>query len=315
MASIDLIARLKKNGTMQIEPEEIFGFRVGRPLDFDAYCKLGFRHPRPASYYNLSDLAKAHPQIAEYYHGILASKSIDDPIEVFADDNNNLIVLDGASRLACIAYIKAKHPELFGKVPVTIFKGNTDLAKVRMIRRNWIENKKPLTDYEFMQSIAILHQNGMTPQDICAGLGRNSSYLATIYNIIKCMQNLEPAWHPFLRDGDISRDVAIKLAECSKEVQQEELEKYIDKGKISSKEIDAKNANKKTRVGPILDALDCNITKLTTHIESSGLIKIDPKLYEILNGIYSAILDFQKAYERAVAKQNEQTESKIKKGK
>lgn len=302
MSSIELITRLKKNGTMQIEPEEIFGFRVGRPLDFDSYAKVGFKHPRTPEYYNLTDLSKAHPQIAAYYSGILEAKAIDDPIEVYADTENRLICLDGASRLACIAFIKAKHPEMFGKIPVTIFKGDAESAKIRMIRRNWIENKKPLTDFEFMQSVAGLANSGMTPQQICAGLGRNNSYLPTVYNIIKCMKNLIPDWIPFLRDGDISRDVAVKLAECKPEDQKAQLMKYAETGVVKSKEIEARNTNKKTRVGPILDAMDQNITRLITHVESTGLVDTNPKLYEILNGIYNQILDFQKEYEKASAK-------------
>lgn len=233
------LERLQKNKTMLIEPEKIHGFRVGKPLDFSAYVKLGWEHPRNPDYYDLSNTENADPQILAYFNGINQSNAIDDPIEVFID-GDKLIVLDGATRLTCIAFIKLGNPERFGKIPVTLFKGTREAARIRMVKRNWDGHKKPLSAFEFAMAVYKLageddEDAGLSPQMICEGLGRPKSYTPYIYRIIKSMRNALPEWKQELFKGEVKLTNFLDISENTEEDQKALLIAHMSGEKITGK--------------------------------------------------------------------------------
>lgn len=167
---------------MQVPPEVLLGFRVGTHLDFAPYDLLGMRHPKAengATYYKLGSKHKEAPKFAAICSGIERNMCIDTPvlIWIYEDDKGGveLVVLDGASRVSSIGYIRSKYPSSFRLIPIHLFEGTRDAAIVEMTRRNLPGRARDLTPEEAFHQVIFHHKADMPLRKIAEMLGFNES--------------------------------------------------------------------------------------------------------------------------------------------
>lgn len=192
------IAYMEKhpNETIMVSPEVLLGFTVGGPVDFKAHQAIGLRHPKTDWYYNLEtrNVAKeGKPEDFRYYGdakfielftNIRANAQLNehDPILVYPIDNE-IGILNGATRASIVGYVINDEPEKFLKVPIKPFNGSIEKARGVMISTNDGGNFRTLTPYEKMEAIFHLKEDNpnMTDADVCVALGQDpSTYQPTI---------------------------------------------------------------------------------------------------------------------------------------
>lgn len=122
-----------------VPPEVILGFKPGKPINHALYKQRGFYCPRDVESFMLglsSPPSKRSQAISSIISGIQESVKFDDPIVVWLDaDTEEIVLLDGSLRLAAVAIHRRDFPGSFKLVPVQVFPGRSDAARMESIRR------------------------------------------------------------------------------------------------------------------------------------------------------------------------------------
>ena len=266
--------KLKKNGIINAEPELILGWNIGESLNFDQYSDLGFHHPKMAERYSLND-----PGFSSIYDGIIESGQFDDPILVYVKKDlevSYLLVLDGATRLSVAAIARSRNPESFVRIPMKLFRGTEQEAKIEMARRNWTGHQRSMTPYEEMKFVEQLIKWGWNPSEIAQKMQRGGTFVQTIYNLKKMSESLIDEVKDLLREGKINRTCAIEASSLS-QIEQKLLVDSIKKGeKINVNELKKKSINhKQINLPKRLDRLqNVVIADLAECLRSKGLDRV-----------------------------------------
>jgi len=292
---------LKKASSLSvINPIALMGFHSGEPIDFKLYESLGFNHPKSHDYYKLTfnenGDAQGDSRLVDIYNGILQKGIIDDPIIVYPlnrEGSTDILILDGATRTTCISYIIQKNPELFKKIPITVFVGTEDEAKAEMVRRNLSERSRCLSDVEVMYSIRNFINMGWTKNEISERLGKDQiKWRPILDNYIKASESLIPELVKSWEEGKLNRSAAFEAAKATVE-EQESVAEIINKGdKVKGSDIRKKNSEKremrpKQRLTTVAELFDKD-GELSGFLASKGLKEqFDDKLANVFNVINS----------------------------
>jgi hypothetical protein len=214
----------------QIVPEAICGFRTGDHLDFDLYKNLDFPHPKAkdnAGYYKINSNHEQSHKFSHIMEGIESSMSIDNPILIYLYEdkkgNKEILVLDGATRMSCIGYIKGRYPKSFGNVQVQLFVGTDDAARVEMMRRNLPGRTREISPDEMIEMAKFHNKRGVPHTKIAEMIGlTNVSHIASLINLDKrAGRKVIEAFY--------SKKLSIKDAEEISQRPEREQEKLLEK--------------------------------------------------------------------------------------
>lgn len=215
----------------EIPPEALLGFRTGNHLDFTKYSKLGFTHPKSPSYYEYKG-ENSDPDFKRIYDGIKERGGIDNPIVIYpyeCDGEKHLIVIDGATRMSVIGYLRAENPKSFLRVqcsptpPCT----NPDEAQAMMVRLNMEGRGRMLSPYEILESVHRCRSNARWEvADIAKHFGMPVKR-ANIY--LKLHMSLTQPIRILWRDGHLNFDQAKEFSELTREDQAKEAKKIEDR--------------------------------------------------------------------------------------
>lgn len=290
----------KASAISVINPLALFGFEIGKPLNFDSYEKLGFNHPKTHSYYNILFNANGEPSgdpvMVEIFKSIYNSQKIDDPILIYPYQNENgiyIIVLDGGTRSSSIAFAMALNPDLFQQIPIKVFNGTKDEAIAEMVRRNMSERSRCLTDVEMMRAVYRFIKMGWTKEEISERLGQDPvKWRPTLDNYINAGTSLIPSLVKAWEDGVINRSAAFQAARLHIEKQEAVAEQISSGKKIKGSEIQ-KETVRELRLRPTLTTLAKKLSpisegkessEIAVYLESKGLLsKYNGTLTEINN--------------------------------
>jgi hypothetical protein len=231
----------------------LFGFNVGKPLNFKKYEEMGFHHPKDHNYYNITfnenGEPEGDPQMIAIYNGIKLKGEIDDPIIVYPlnrDGESIILVLDGATRASAISYIMADNPDAFTRVPIKVFTGTEEEAMAEMVRRNMEDRSRPLADIEVMNAIKRFVASGWTKDEISDRLGQDRiKWRAILDNYIKVGEALVPELVEAWSAGLLTRNAAFEAAKTTVEEQETIAERINGGEKVTGTQIKKENSEKR----------------------------------------------------------------------
>lgn len=269
---------IRSGGAGNIPPEVIHGYKTGAPVNFNLYDEIGFHHPKRKAYYDgLYNLKRADSAIVNIYEGIKTKGTIDDPLIVYvvgAGSDAKLIVLDGATRLSCISFIRNEDPSAFKTVPVILFKGSRDEARVEMVRRNREGNSRPLDCDELAEAIRRFQKWGWTDEEIRERLSIPERSKQLISKYLNLYDNGIPELKQVLRAGMVSLHAAFTIARLPSKKQMAQVKKIQQGKKITVKE--AESANN-----------DRVVKKVTQRFNNIDNARQDIEMYCSKNGLMS----------------------------
>lgn len=302
-----------------ISPFAFAGFSVGGPLDFKLYKKLGFEHPRDPSYYKLTfddeGNAQGDPRMVEKYEAILRTGEIEDPITIYPlnrKGSNQILVLDGATRSAAIAYALVNNPEMFSRVPIVVHTGDEASAIFAMIRRNMEEYSTPLGDVSLMKAIKRLHKAGHDKDEIAENLGKHPvKWRATLDNYLKAGQHLIPELVVLWGEGKMTRNAAFVAAKTTKEEQEAVAEKVRKGDNVTGKSIrsSSSSSTSKMRYNQSLTTWADNFNPRGSKLANSlANQRLKSKFADQMSAIRESIIALRDAIEAEVNPPKEDSE-------
>lgn len=204
---------LRKGGGGMIYPEALLGFEIGKPINFRPYEKLGFIHPKNDEYYKLNG-ESTDPEFLKIYEGIRDSGQITDDllVNIHYDKNKDkyhLVIVDGATRASVISYLKSENSDLFHRVGIKLFAGETAAVQGEMFQRNLPGRNRPLRELEIMNGLDRLQKSGWTDEELAKRMGMS---LNTVKEYLNCAANLITEVREVVAQGKLTRQAIFEAA-------------------------------------------------------------------------------------------------------
>lgn len=179
-----------------------------------------FRNSR-ATYSKLDELSNS-----------IRSSGLLQPVVVWECDKSKYFLIIGFRRYKAIELIRKKNPDAFAKIPVSIFKGTEQDARLA----NMIENlqREDLTHAEEAEGYQELVRLGMPVVDIASKAGVSAPWVSKLLAI---RQKAHPAVFRALHEDRISVTVAADLIALKMEEQENHLSNFIQAENIPTKEV------------------------------------------------------------------------------
>lgn len=295
--AIDLL--LSSGGIpVRIDPTVLFGWREGESLNVRAYTDMRLQHPKDPDFYDSLSSTVPDPEIWTIYKGIRDNGDVDDPILVFLhrEDRKSpyeIMVLDGATRVSCISYLREKNPKKFQTIPVRLFEGSLTEARGEMVRRNLEARSRVLKPYELVQAVGNLVEAGVEEFEAARLCGiENRSGLAR--NCINVFEGAGPALLKALKDEVFTIQQAARLSRLAESKQNTQVQNALE-GKVvhydgKSGATPVKNLPKHSGQLRICRSIEKGLDAIMECLEANGKTPEEAKL---LNEAYSRIHKIQ----------------------